>query len=464
MSLTPVYSQGASYRIGSSAPVDMRLTPIYAQGASYRIANTPVGSPVTVTFPGGTVTFGGVTTAGTTTARAIPPNSAGTLPGTFVVVGTLAFEISTTAVVAPPILVGLVVPGVTDQGAFAQLRIFHGEGGQLVDRTVAWDFGARTVWALVNSLSPFVVAQPVNRPPVVRARDLVRALSPAACVASVEPAEVDAGSFDPDQDDQLVLSLSPAGPFGPGGHHVTLTATDRHGLSASAVATITVRDVTAPLLVCAADLTSEFTDLAGASVTFPPPAVSDACAVTSLVSAPASGSVFAIGTTPVTWTATDPSGNAASCTFRVTVLGALGVKLNVLGELGALRASMEPGGERDDLDRGIEWLRRSIETREWIDQTHLRAPAGASVFNFERHAVAEIAPIVPSTTIDRIVRSDRLVAAVAIENARASRGAVHEVAIEFLARGDEEWAAGDVDRAIARYRQAWIAATRVVPP
>jgi hypothetical protein len=125
---------------------------------------------------------------------------------------------------------------------------------------------------------------------------------------------------------------------------------------------------------------------------------------------------------------------------------------------------MEPGGERDDLDRGIEWLRRSIETREWIDQTRLRAPAGASVFNFERHAVAEIAPIVPSTTIDRIVRSDRLVAAAAIDNARASRGAVHEVAIEFLARGDEEWAAGDVDRAIARYRQAWIAATRVMPP
>jgi hypothetical protein len=45
----------------------------------------------------------------------------------------------------------------------------------------------------------------------------------------------------------------------------------------------------------------------------------DNCSVASLTSSPASGTVFSLGTTTVTVTATDPSGNTSTKTFKVTV-------------------------------------------------------------------------------------------------------------------------------------------------
>ena len=48
----------------------------------------------------------------------------------------------------------------------------------------------------------------------------------------------------------------------------------------------------------------------------------DNCAVTNLVSNPASGSTFLVGTTIVTNTATDSSGNTSRCLFTVTILDA----------------------------------------------------------------------------------------------------------------------------------------------
>src|SRR5206468_3664410 len=45
----------------------------------------------------------------------------------------------------------------------------------------------------------------------------------------------------------------------------------------------------------------------------------DSCGVTNLVSSPPGGSTFPVGTTTVTSTATDASGNQSSCTFTVTV-------------------------------------------------------------------------------------------------------------------------------------------------
>src|SRR5258706_516464 len=48
---------------------------------------------------------------------------------------------------------------------------------------------------------------------------------------------------------------------------------------------------------------------------------SDDCAVTNVTSSPASGFAFPLGTTTVTSTARDSSGNSSSCSFTVTVVG-----------------------------------------------------------------------------------------------------------------------------------------------
>jgi len=54
-------------------------------------------------------------------------------------------------------------------------------------------------------------------------------------------------------------------------------------------------------------------------VNYPPPVVTDNCPGVGVVCTPPSGSCFPLGTTTVTCTATDTSGNTATCTFKVNV-------------------------------------------------------------------------------------------------------------------------------------------------
>jgi uncharacterized repeat protein (TIGR01451 family) len=77
-----------------------------------------------------------------------------------------------------------------------------------------------------------------------------------------------------------------------------------------------------PELNCPADITTEPTCPSGAIVTYAAPVGTDNCSgvTTELTAGLASGSVFPIGTTTVTYTATDGNGQTASCSFTVTVL------------------------------------------------------------------------------------------------------------------------------------------------
>ncbi|MCH1583502.1 MAG: HYR domain-containing protein, partial [Flavobacteriales bacterium] len=59
--------------------------------------------------------------------------------------------------------------------------------------------------------------------------------------------------------------------------------------------------------------------ICGADATWDTPAVYDNCGVTSLVPTHASGTTFAVGTTTVTYTASDAAGNQATDSFTVTV-------------------------------------------------------------------------------------------------------------------------------------------------
>jgi hypothetical protein len=84
--------------------------------------------------------------------------------------------------------------------------------------------------------------------------------------------------------------------------------------------TVTIKDVEAPTIACPAPMSIDATGPQGAVATFAPVA-GDNCSAT-VSSVPASGSLFAIGTTPVSSTAQDPSGNQSSCSFTVHVKGA----------------------------------------------------------------------------------------------------------------------------------------------
>jgi hypothetical protein len=80
-----------------------------------------------------------------------------------------------------------------------------------------------------------------------------------------------------------------------------------------------VNDQTPPVITCPANITvntpvGSCTAVVNFTVT-----ATDNCGAVTVVSVPASGSVFPIGTTTVTSTATDACGMTATCTFTVTV-------------------------------------------------------------------------------------------------------------------------------------------------
>ena len=147
---------------GSANPTSVTMNGPITQTAAFTqsVIQTPAGQNVSVMLNGVTVIFASVTGAGTTTITPIsPPNGAGQLPNSYLLTGnSKAFDISTTAVVQPPLTVCFNVQSVTDETIFSQLRILHHENGRLVERTASYDFTTKMVCASVNSLSPFVLA------------------------------------------------------------------------------------------------------------------------------------------------------------------------------------------------------------------------------------------------------------------------------------------------------------------
>ena len=102
---------------------------------------------------------------------------------------------------------------------------------------------------------------------------------------------------------------------------VTCTAIDPCGGTAQCSFTVTVNDIEPPTITCPANITQvNDPGESGAIVTYPAPVVSDNCPGVTSVCSPASGSFFPIGTTPVTCTATDSSGNTTICSFTVTII------------------------------------------------------------------------------------------------------------------------------------------------
>ncbi len=101
---------------------------------------------------------------------------------------------------------------------------------------------------------------------------------------------------------------------------VSCSVTDGGGLSATGSFAITVQDTTAPTIGGHDDVEATTSDPAGAAVSYASPAASDLVDPSPTVDClPASGTSFAVGTTTVTCTATDASGNQASTSFDVTV-------------------------------------------------------------------------------------------------------------------------------------------------
>jgi len=107
----------------------------------------------------------------------------------------------------------------------------------------------------------------------------------------------------------------------PGSYALTYTAIDAAGNASAALRTVVVGDSVPPVLTgVSGNITVEAISTSGNVVNYPQPSATDLSAGGALVScSPASGSTFPIGTTTVTCTATDGSGNSTSQSFDITV-------------------------------------------------------------------------------------------------------------------------------------------------
>jgi len=108
-----------------------------------------------------------------------------------------------------------------------------------------------------------------------------------------------------------------------GVHNITLTVTDTGGGSDTDDVVITVHDTAAPDISCPANVVVDLpmnSTATSMAVDYPAVTATDSCSSTVTVnSAPASGSVFTVGTTTVNATADDGAGHISNCSFTVTV-------------------------------------------------------------------------------------------------------------------------------------------------
>jgi parallel beta-helix repeat protein len=107
------------------------------------------------------------------------------------------------------------------------------------------------------------------------------------------------------------------------GEFITATASDSSSNTSEFSQCILMPDFTNAVITinnCSNITASVGSAQSSAVVTFPTPTAVNTCSMpTTVTCVPASGSIFPLGTTPVTCTAVDTAGNTASCTFSVTV-------------------------------------------------------------------------------------------------------------------------------------------------
>jgi hypothetical protein len=153
-------------------------------------------------------------------------------------------------------------------------------------------------------------------PPVARCQNRTVSADPGLC--SALNVSVDNGSSDPGGGPVTLVQAPPA-PYPLGTTAVTLTATDQDNLFTSCSAQVTVLDTEPPIFTSIpAAVTVEQTSAAGTPLTLPPATATDNCDAHPVITSDAPA-IFPLGTTTVTFTATDASGNSATRTTTVTV-------------------------------------------------------------------------------------------------------------------------------------------------
>lgn len=210
-------------------------------------------------------------------------------------------------------------PNATDNCSLQSLNVSHPPGSSFPKGTTVVTYTAKDAAGNTRTCS-FNVTVVDNKPPILSSCPANKTVTAnASCQAVVTWG-------DPLYSDNCVgttlSSTKPSGSiFNLGTTVVTYTAKDAAGNMATCSFNVTVVDSAPPILSgCPADKTVSADASCQAVVTWVAPLPSDNCSGTILSTTHPSGSTFNVGTTKVTYTATDAAGNAGTCSFNVTVV------------------------------------------------------------------------------------------------------------------------------------------------
>jgi HYR domain/GEVED domain len=165
---------------------------------------------------------------------------------------------------------------------------------------------------LIDTLAPVFSTCPGN---------ITKTTTDTAAVAAWVPPS----AFDNCDESPTITGTHASGSvFKLGSTTVTFTARDNKNNKSTCVFAVTVvnpcaNDTIKPILSACPAPVSQTTSGTTATATWTPPTATDNCSVPTLSSTQNSGAAFPIGTTSVTYTATDAKNNKSTCTFTVTV-------------------------------------------------------------------------------------------------------------------------------------------------
>lgn len=124
-------------------------------------------------------------------------------------------------------------------------------------------------------------------------------------------------------DDKITVTSThkPGNEFPVGTTDVTYTATDNANNVTTCTFQVVVQDIVPPVISnCPGDITLATSSESGTAVVdWTPPTATDECTLISFLPTHNPGDIFPTGTTTVTYTATDKSGNITTCSFSVKV-------------------------------------------------------------------------------------------------------------------------------------------------
>ncbi|MCB0564983.1 MAG: HYR domain-containing protein [Phaeodactylibacter sp.] len=219
-------------------------------------------------------------------------------------------------------------PNIPDYEQYLQFRLYQNSTDVSTGVTFGLqDVGAHTYQLLVNDtrepgLAPLNCFAQVtvieNQAPEAVCQDIAVELNENGSV-TITPGQVDGGSNDPDGISSMALDITDFTCNNIGVNTVTLTVFDQNGNQDICDARVTVSDNISPTITCPANVSvsADQGTCAATNVSLGTPATNDNCGgATAANDAPAS---FPVGTTTVSWTVTDATGNTGACTQTVTV-------------------------------------------------------------------------------------------------------------------------------------------------